>query len=719
VATPFRGKHRLNAVTRALAARYLAGEIGRTLQPASFGLDPAFLASSPTPNRHYAEAVRRIAEQAPLRILPGELLAGAATLKEAMLHQMPLTPFRSISHTTIGFEKALTLGLRGLRAKIDERLARGGLDDEGQDLLAAMRMCLEAMATWQARHVAALESLADRASNPEKETYQDVLASLRRIPEFPPETFREAVQALWLFWDFQRLCGNWSGVGRLDKMLGPFLSRDLAAGRLTLDEARELLAHFWIKGCEWITAEGRGSGDAQFYQNIVLAGVDEQGAPVFNEVTDLVLDVVEELHISDFPIAVRLSSNSPERLLRRVAEVQRLGGGIVAIYNDDRIIPSLTAFGYPLEEARDYANDGCWEILIPGKTAFGYQPFDALLLLQETLGLTPPATTAIQDKPAGETWQQGNRTEGGFPTFPDFEALYADFRGRLAREVDRLTDQIPFTTMPCPLLSLLVEGCIERGRSYLNGGPIYTVRSPHAGGLPDVANSLLVIRRLVYEDRAMPLPEFTAMLRADWDGREPLRQRIVSRFDFYGNDSAEADAILQRVFNDYTGLVGARRERHGVLRPAGISTFGREGTAFLPHRLATASGRKKGAILASNFSASPGTDTRGPTAVIRSHCSVDFGRLPCGTALDLKILPQTVKGETGLRALMSLMRTFVQLGGIFLQLDVVDGAMLRDAQLHPENYPNLSVRISGWSARFATLSKEWQDMILARTEQRA
>lgn len=698
VVTPFHGKNCLSPATRQLAARYLSGEIGRTMEAAAFSLDPAFVGRTPTRNQQYAEAARLIAAQAPLRVLPGERLAGAATLKEAAMHRMPLTSFGSISHTTLGFEKALRIGYRGIRAELEARLERGGLDDEGVDLLQAMRTCLDAAGTWHARHVDALQELIGTTDGEEQSNCEAVLAALRPVPENPPASFREAVQALWMLWDFQRLCGNWSGIGRIDKMLGPFLERDLAAGRITLDDARELLAHFWIKGCEWVTAEGRGSGDAQFYQNIVLAGVDEEGRPILNAVTDLVLDVVEELHISDFPIAVRISADTPDRLLRRIAVIQRLGGGIIAVYNEDRIIPTLVRFGYPLEEARNFANDGCWEILIPGKTSFGYQPFDTLLLLQETLGLTA--------------------TESGAPhAFADFEALYADFRARLARQVERLMDQVPFDNHPCPLLSLLVDDCIERGRAYTNGGPRYTVRSPHAGGLPDVANSLLVIRRLVYDDKEYALPEFVEILRSDWKDQESLRQRIQSRFDFYGNDSEEADALLKRVFNDFTGITGAKRERHGALRPAGISTFGREMSQFLAQRTAAASGQKRGAYLASNFSPSPSTDKRGPTAVIRSHCSVDFGRLPCGTVLELKIQPESVRGETGLAALTGLMRTFVKLGGIFMQTDVVDTATLRDAQQHPEKYPNLSVRISGWSARFATLDKQWQDLIINRTEQ--
>ncbi len=226
-----------------------------------------------------------------------------------------------------------------------------------------------------------------------------------------------------------------------------------------------------------------------------------------------------------------------------------------------------------------------------------------------------------------------------------------------------------------------------------------------------MAKCLLVIKRLVFENREYSLPEFVAILASDWADQEPLRRRIQTEFDFYGNDSTEADAMLRRVYNDFTDIVGATRERHGVLRPAGISP-----TAFLPHRTAAASGQRKGAYLAANFSPSPGTDTRGPTAVIRSHCAVDFSRLPCGTALELKISPSAVRGETGIQALTGLMRSFVNLGGIFMQLDIVDTDLLRCAQENPENYPNLSVRISGWSARFATLNREWQDLIINRTE---
>jgi formate C-acetyltransferase len=692
--TPLR---RLSERTRDLAARALAGEHSRAMTPAEFAIAPEFYLSLPTPNAQYAEAVRLIAERAPLCVLPGEKILGSATLLEAARHRVPALPlYAGTSHTTIGFERVLAVGYRGLRADVRARLDRGRLDAEGVDLLQAMLKCLDAAEVWRQRHVALLQERLSGATPQDATEYRAALDTLLRVPEEPPRTFREAVQAIWFVFGFQRLCGNWSGVGRIDKLLGPYLKRDVAEGRITLDEARELIAHFWIKGAEWAgLAFANGSGDAQFYQNIVLAGLDEEGREVANEVTDLVLDVVEELRISDFPIAVRLNSATPERLLRRVAEVQRLGGGIVAVYNEERIIANLVAFGYPLAEARNFANDGCWEVIIPGRTCFGYSPFDVMLPLQEALGLTPGTPT---------------------PDYADFESLYAAFRARLAKQVtDAVNSPPPARGAPTPLLSLFVEDCVERGRPYHEGGPRYSVRAPHAGGLPDAANSLLALRHLVYEQRAATLPEFVAALRNNWEGREELRRRALA-LSYYGNDDPAADAVLARVFNDFTDFVALAHERFGLLRPAGISTFGRQ-IDWVKQRAAAAHGHRKGDILAGNLTPTPGSDRLGPTAVIKSHCAVDFSRLPNGTVLDLKILPATLRGEPGVASLVALMRTFVNLGGIFLHIDVVDGAQLREAQAHPDRHPNLAVRCSGWSARFATLSREWQDMVIQRTEQ--
>ena len=608
--------------------------------------------------------------------------------------------------TTVALWKAQDIDGETVFADLSPKENHAYAPRSGGDLLDAMLVCLDALDIWRERHIALLEERIAASSGEEQAIHTAARDALRHVPENPPRSFQEAVQSLWFLYAFQRLMGNWSGIGRIDEMLWPYLKQDLDSNAITLDEAREILAHFWIKGCEWIGAVHSfgvvGSGDAQHYQNIVLAGIDRDGNEVCNPVTYLVMDIVEELHISDFPVAVRVNRNTPKPLLRRIAEVQRHGGGIVAIYNEDVVIDGLVKFGYPLEEARCFANDGCWETLIPGKTLFSYMPFDGLSLLHDALGLHQP--------------------DAASPDFAAFDDLYAAFVERLSKQIyhhNAVADNWARNGHATPLVSMFIEGCIESTRSYYDRGPKYAVLAPHIGGIANVANSLLVLKKLVYEDRYITLPEFVAILRNDWDGQEHLRRLIHKRFTFYGNDDDEADAMLCRVFNDYTGLVAQVKEREGVRRPAGISTFGREIEWAAPRgpRKASPDGHHLGEVLATNCSPSPGTDGKGPTAVINSYCKLDFTRCPNGATLELKVQPDTVRGEAGVEALVALMRGFVRQGGMFLHIDVVDSAMLIDAQRNPEKYPNLAVRVAGWSARFATLDKNWQDMVIARTQQ--
>ena len=479
---------RLGQATRELAQLALSGAWGRALAETTLSLDGRAEFALLSAEMRYAQCVKLIAEEAPLRIFSGMWLVGSASLRQASCHELPVRcdgrpAFSSTSHLTLGFDQVLKVGYRGLRARVEERLATGELDERGTDLLQAMQVCLDAAAIWHQRYLDELTVLAEGAVGEERARLLAIYDNLRLVPELPPENFTQAVQALWFLFAFQRLCGNWPGIGRIDAMLGEFLARDLASGAITLDEAREMLAHFWIHGCEWIGAPNSfgGSGDAQYYQNIVLAGVDAEGNDLINEVTYLVLDVVEELHISDFPIAVRLNSHSPERLLRRIAEVQRHGSGIVAVYNDEVVIPALVEFGYPIREARRYANDGCWEVQIPGETCFSYRPFDMLALLQEILGIT------TEDEP---------------PAYADFDALYAAFYHRLARqiaEIHRDADTFALGGPPSTLVSLLEQDCIARGRGYYDRGARYNVYAPHAGGLPDTGNNLFAIQKIVYE----------------------------------------------------------------------------------------------------------------------------------------------------------------------------------------------------------------------------
>ena len=695
---------RLCEATRSFARDSLGRKYGLdTLKTPAVSLDDVENFESMTKLERYDLAIRRIAEQAPIRICEGEKISGAATLGEAIGHRVPAvyrgkSVCSGISHLTLDFETVLKRGVKHIRAKAQAACERY----RGTEKEAFVQSCLHTLDSFELWHARYLRALGEQAQ------YKANYEALKRVPFEPASGFYEAVQSLWFTFAFVRLCGNWPGIGRIDYLLGEYLKRDLAKGCLTLSEAREILAHFFIKGCEWVNGQFIGSGDAQHYQNIVLSGIDEDGNDVTCEVTHLVLDILEELGISDFPTTVRINKNTDEALLRRVAEGMRYGGGILAVYNEDLILSALVKDGYSEREARRFANDGCWEVQIPGKTFFIYSPFDSLRILQQK-------TLAGYD---------------GSASFPDFESLYVGYREDLRQRVEQIfldkekyfeKSGVPTKDWkwaqqpPCTVVSLFEEGCIEKGLSYLEGGPVYNVNSPHIGGLADTVNALYAIKKLVYDEKKLSLGEFLAVLGNNWEGEEPLRQYVLKHYVYFGNDNDEVDEIAARLLSDFADICVSFNGKCGYRFPAGVSTFGRQ-LEWSHKRVASPHGRKAGEVLAANCSPTPNTDQAGATAIIRSYCKADHRKLATGAALDLRLLPSAVEGERGLQILTALLRSFVTLGGFFLQPDVVDAALLREAQAHPENFQTLSVRVSGWNARFVTLNQEWQNMVIEQNE---
>ena len=694
---------RLSENTRRFAEESLLGKYGQEAEKTPYVfLDDIPDLESLSPLEKHDAAIRRIAEAAPVRICENELISGSATLGAAIDHVIPAyyhasRIFYSVSHLTVDFETVLRHGTDFIREKVRESLkVHAGTEREA--FLISCENCLDSLEIYHSRYLDAL--LAD-------EKYADNYRALKQVPMQPPTSFREAVQSLWFTFSFIRLCGNWPGIGRIDMLLGDYLKNDLEKGVLTLGEAREILAHFFIKGCEWITGSSNGSGDAQHYQNLVIGGIDEDGNELTNEVTYLVLDILEEFNIGDYPTTVRLSRSSPEKLLRRTAEVIRHGGGALAVYNEDLILEALTQAGYPLRDARRFANDGCWEVQIPGETFFIYSPFDSLRCLAAAHGC----------------YTFGDR-------FDTFEDLYAAYRNELENNVKGIRNGVnsrfvkskddpkswKYTPQPpCTVVSLFEKGCIEKGLSYHEGGPIYNVHSPHIGGLPDTVNSLYAIKKLVFEEKKLKLWELFAILQNNWEGEETLRQYVLNKYVYFGNDNDECDELAARIVSDFADLCQKYDENCGYHFFPGISTFGRQ-IEWADLRPASAFGKRSGDILAGNFSPTPGTDADSATAVIRSYCKADLRRMTTGAALDLKLLPGSVKGEDGINAIVALMKSFVQLGGYFMQIDVCATDILREAQRDPENYATLSVRVSGWNARFVTLNKEWQDMIIGQSD---
>ena len=707
---------RLSDETRALAERYLTGKYQFRLGDAGFRLEELNLPENTPPEIKHGKNTLLTAERSRIDILPEERLAGSASNAQARNHRIPgypeggwSTPGASISHTTADFGDAVRKGLKGLEAEIRERM-KNDENTHHQDFFLGLLDVIAAMRIWTNRYLGAYEEmLSDPKYAKHHENLRAVADRLRRVPENPPETFAEALQSFWSFFEFQRLCGNWTGLGRFDEILGPYLSHDLKEGVITLDEARELVAHFWIKGTEWcfgLLKDSRfrpGSGDAQNYQNIILGGIDKEGRQIENEVTFLVLDVVEELHISDYPVTVRLNSRTSDKLLRRIAEVQLLGGGIVSVYDEPVILRNLKNMGIPEGEARTFTNDGCWEIIIPGQTRFGYIPQDFLIPFQEAL---------FAEK------------------MPDtFGELCRNFLERVRLLAENVRKKIEAQCLPgkeAPgdypempvahadvVLSLLMPSCRESGCSYTLDGTRRVFKSIHMAGLPDAANSLYAIKKLVFEKKIISLPELVQILKDDWRDKEPLRLRFANGLRYYGNDNPEADELLRQVLHDCSAILNEKPRIGYVMVPAGVSTFGRE-IAFAPNRLATAFGKHAHEYLAPNLSPTPGTDKSPVTAVLNSYCRMDFADTPNGCPLDLRLSAGIRRSPGAAESLARLLKVFVEKQGLYLQIDTVDPEMLREAKKDPDRFPNLVVRISGWSARFASLSEEWQEMIINR-----
>lgn len=645
----------------------------------------------------YDVAIRSIAKKAPIRICENEKLTGASTLGDSIDHIVPARRngefiFLGISHLTINFEKVLDRGINGIKYEIEQNLLNH-TDKEKLRFLVSCKNAVDSFEIWINRYIEALERL---------EGYEVNIKNLKKVPFSPPESFHEALQSIWAVFAFCRLCGNWPGIGRIDRLLGDYLKNDLKNGILTLSEARELLAHFFIKGCEWIAGGNYVSGDAQHYQNIVLSGCDEDGNDVTNEVTYLVLDIIEELGISDFPTSVRIGKNTPDELLRRVASVIRYGNGVIAVYNEDLVIDALTKSSYSLTEARNFANDGCWEVMVPGKTYFSYFPFDALAVLQrKTL--------------------RSYSTELDFHTYEELyktfikdieDQVYSIFIERCATlENKKEVSYVWNENVPCSVISLFEDNCIEKGLSYTNGGTVYTVFSPHIGGIADVANSLQAIKMLVYDKKLITLPGLMQILSNNWNGAEELRRYCLSNSEFYGNDCDSVDAIVSNILSDFADICNKYEVCEKFRFPPGVSTFGRQ-IQWADARYALPCGQKKGEVLANNMAPAPGTAVQGATAIINSYCKADLSRISNGAALDIRLFPNDVRGEDGINVLCSLIKAFCLSGGFFIQIDIADADILRDAQKNPEKYPALAVRVAGWNARFVTLAKEWQDMII-------
>jgi formate C-acetyltransferase len=630
---------------------------------------------------------------------------------------------RSPGHTALG-DTIYRQGLQDAKLRIEAAIA--ALDFFGDPLaldrreqLRAMAIAAEALIMYARRHADTLDALARQEQDPARRTELEQMAAVcRRVPAHAPRSFQEALQAYWFVhigviselnpWDA-------FNPGRLDQHLYPFYRRDIDNGLLTAESARELLQAFWIKfnnhpAPPKVGITAKESNTYVDFALINIGGLAADGSDAVNPLSYLILDVVEQMRLLQPSSMVQISKKSPDRFLRRALKVVRSGFGQPSLFNSDGIVQQLVRQGKSIEDARLGGASGCVESGAFGKECYiltGYVNLPKLLELSLNDGLDPVSGR-----------QLGPRT-GAAASFADFEALFQAFRHQLNHFIDikiqgnRIIERINASAMPVPFLSLLIEDCIARGLDYNAGGARYNTSYLQGVGLGTVTDSLAAIRRLVFEERRLTLPELAAALGANYLGHEPLRVILREECPKYGNDDEGADAILRQVFEVYHAAVNDRPNAKGGVHR--INLLPTTVHVYFGSRVgATPDGRRAGEPLSEGISPVQGADRHGPTAVIKSAAKIDHLRTG-GTLLNQKFIPQILQDEEGIAKLAHLVRSYFRLDGHHIQFNVVNGETLQAARREPEKYRDLIVRVAGYSDYFVDLTTELQEEIIRRT----
>jgi formate C-acetyltransferase len=624
---------------------------------------------------------------------------------------------------TVADGKIYELGMLDLQARIHE--ARRDLDPVGDpgaidraEQLEAMEIAAEAAVVFARRHAELARELAHATSDPVRRgELERIAANCDRVPARPPRDLWEALQAYW----FCHLgviteLNGWDSFnpGHLDQHLFPFYRHEIAAGTLTREWTKELLHCFWVKfnnqpAPSKVGVTAAESGTYTDFANITLGGLTVDGRDGVNELSYLLLEVIDEMHILQPSNNLQLSHLSPDSFLRAAAGVIAKGYGFPSIFNADAVVEELVRQGKSVEDARQGGTSGCVEAGAFGKEAYiltGY--FNLVKILELTLndGVDPHTGRAL-----------GLALGRSFASFDDlFQAWQAQVRHFVDIKVrgNHVFEKLYAELAPAPFLSLLIDDCIATGRDYNAGGARYNTSYIQGVGIGSLTDSLSAIRHHVFEHHSISLEELREALKADFRGAEPLRLELVRATPRYGNDDDAADELMRRAFDAFFDAVDGRRNRRGGeyhidMLPTTCHIY------FGAVTGATPDGRRAGRPLSEGISPVQGADRLGPTAVLKSAGKMDHLRTG-GTLLNLKLTPELLADEAGIDAFVGLVRGYFEMNGHHVQFNVVDGDTLRAAQADPESYRGLIVRVAGYSDYYCDLSRELQDEILKRTE---
>ncbi len=637
-----------------------------------------------------------------------------------------ITEEAGISHQVVDYGRVVREGLQPLDDEGTARLAAGTLadgtplGDDNRAFFTSVSRVIGGIRELASNLAGEAERLADEGGidGERRVELRAAAAACRHVPLGPARTFQEGLQACWLIHIALNMEDFEQGLsfGRLDQILLPLYRADLEAGRLTEEGAVELLASFCLKTNETIPLYSErvdryfsGFGVAQ---GITLGGTDATGEDATNELSGLILDAYAQVRMREPALHARVHADTPEAFLRRCAGVVQLGTSKPSFFGDAAVVPALQEAGITQEHARDYAVIGCVEMASQGRT---YNSSDAALF-----NLPLCLELALNE---GQQFAGGPRVGAATPPVAEmttFEQVVDAFRAQVADGVDDMAKVIGWLEAEyavfrtTPVNSMLTDGCLASGEDVTWGGARYNLTSIQCAGLADAGESLLAIRKLVFEQGRFDLPALVQILRDDFEGQDVLRAELRHRFPRYGNGDAEADGAVQLAADVYSDVITAQRNSRGGRWVPGFYSmtchhgFGQR-TGALP------SGRLAGERLSNGFSPVDGADRQGPTSLLRSAAALDTRRWSNAGALNVKFDQRTVEGEKGRHALAALVGGYMDSGGMQVQINVLDADTLRCAQRDPDSHRGLVVRVAGYCANFADLQPEVQDEIIART----
>ncbi len=586
--------------------------------------------------------------------------------------------------------------------------------------LKAMAICVDALILFAERHAAKARKLAKKENNPQrKKELERIARNCSRVPAKPPGDFWEALQYYW----FVHLgviieLNTWDSFnpGRIDQHLYSFYKKGLEKRTLTNEKAKELLQSFWIKFNNQpappkvgVTAEE--SGTYTDFALINTGGVKPDGSNAVNELSYLILDVIEEMRILQPSSMVQISKKTPDSFLKRALKILKTGFGQPSIFNTDVIVQQLVRQGKSIQDARSGGASGCVETGVFGKENYnltGY--FNLPKVFEVTLnnGIDPRSGKEI-----------GLKT--GDPTsFRSFEELFDAFKKQVRHFVDvkvrgnNIIERLYAEYLPSPFLSILIDDCISTGKDYHDGGARYNTSYIQGVGLGTLTDVLASVKYNVFDKKHISMKGLLRVLKNNFKGSEPLRQRFLNKSPKYGNDDDYADDLTRSIFETYYEAVSGRPNTKGGfyqinLLPTTVHIY------FGKMVNATPDGRKAAEPLSEGISPVQGSDRKGPTAVIKSAAKVDHLRTG-GTLLNQKFTPNLLADGEEINKLAHLIRSYFKLDGHHIQLNVVSADVLRKAQKHPEKYRDLIVRVAGYSDYFVDINIDLQNEIIRRTE---